>query len=248
MAAGSKHVRTAWRKQVAWLRSRPALVGALVAIGVGAGLPTLLMPYGMRMFVLGALLPIVLVAAWWFSLVSTGSYRLYVGALAEDFTSETLGALRRVGWRIFDGVEFADFDVDHVAVGPGGVLAVETKWTDKRWDVDARRRDRWLDDAIVQARIGARRIDSFLRSSGLDIPVVPVLILWGPCVVDIEGGSRVVDGAVVLAGRQEGLWRSELEKDHVDQWSLDAAAEALEAYQVAHAAAARRTSASTRSA
>ena len=52
--------------------------------------------------------------------------RLRDAASAEAFTSAELKRLRSVGWTFVDCVEFHGFDVDHVAIGPGGVVAIET--------------------------------------------------------------------------------------------------------------------------
>src|SRR4051812_13597756 len=96
-SGGRTHVRRAWRQQLTWLRSRPLFVAGMVALGVGSSLPAVLMPYGMRMFVVGMLTMLMLTCTWWFSLVSSNSYRLYVGGMAEDFTSETFRGLSRFG-------------------------------------------------------------------------------------------------------------------------------------------------------
>jgi hypothetical protein len=84
-------------------------------------------------------------------------------------------------------VAFEDVDVDHVAVTPGGVLAVETKWVGNRTVV------RWLDHCVWQAGNRAHKIRSLLRSRGRpDLPVVPVLVVWGP-------GGRALEGPVERA-------------------------------------------------
>lgn len=67
-----------------------------------------------------------------------GGQNLRIGAAAERFTAEELRKLGP-GWQVVDAVEFDGFDVDHVAIGPGGVLAVESKWTASPWDVDGDR-------------------------------------------------------------------------------------------------------------
>ena len=241
VTGGKRHIRQAWRQQLGWLRRHPSVIGWLAFSSIVIMVPTLLLPRSVALVFLGAVISAMITGLWWLSMIGSGSYRLYVGGMAEDFTSQSLQALGRRGWRHLDGVEFIDFDVDHVAVGPGGVLAVETKWTDQAWDVAAPKRHRHLDQAIRQTSIGARRIRSFLSSEGVDVPVVPALVVWGPAVAGIEGGSRLVDGTVVLIGRQEDEWRADLEGQRVDAWRLDAAVHALEAYRAKHDAHARST-------
>jgi hypothetical protein len=235
---GRRHIRKAWRQQRRWLRDNPRVPMIVFGTVALAAVPMLSVPFGVAMFELGVVVTAALAALWWLSMVATGGYRLYVGAMGEDFTSESLRALRKRGWRHLDSVQWDGFDVDHVAIGPGGILAIETKWTDQAWDVNAPVIAPYLRRAIDQAATGAKRISSYLRSSDaqLDIPVLPVLVLWGPSVADTDGGSRSIDGVAVLIGRQHAEWQRDLGGRHIDEWQLDAAVHALEAYQDRHAA------------
>ena len=55
----------------------------------------------------------------------------YLGFFGERFTAECLEPLKREGWFVFHDVPFdgatGPFNIDHVAVGSGGVWAIETK-------------------------------------------------------------------------------------------------------------------------
>jgi hypothetical protein len=48
------------------------------------------------------------------------------GALAEEKVGDELGKLPE-GWHVFHDVVFSGFNIDHIAAGPGGIFAVETK-------------------------------------------------------------------------------------------------------------------------
>ena len=63
--------------------------------------------------------------------------RLSESELAEEFTSSELRSLRWCGWKTIDRVQFDRYDVDHVAIGPGGVCVIETKNTNVSWPVEA---------------------------------------------------------------------------------------------------------------
>jgi hypothetical protein len=52
---------------------------------------------------------------------------------AECWTADELRRLRRRGWRAVHNLHLQSGDVDHVAVGPGGVVVVETKQSDSNW-------------------------------------------------------------------------------------------------------------------
>jgi hypothetical protein len=74
--------------------------------------------------------------------------------------------LRKVEWLgavSFDNLEFYDGDVDHVLVGKGMILAIETKWRGGGWDLSAvsnQHRARVVSDA----RGRAKRLTSLLHS------------------------------------------------------------------------------------
>ncbi len=55
----------------------------------------------------------------------------YLGWFGERMTAEELSPLREQGWRIFHDVPAEsgkrEFNIDHVAIGPGGIFSIETK-------------------------------------------------------------------------------------------------------------------------
>jgi hypothetical protein len=140
------------------------------------------------------------------------------GGDAEESTSQELRRLRPRGqWTIIDAVEFEGMDVDHVALGPSGVYAVETKWTSAELDgVADLGAERWQ-RALDQSHRGARKIRLLLRSHGVHAQVRPVLVLWGPALVDPPEGSAVVDDVLVCWGRLAKLWRGRLEAVDVEE-------------------------------
>lgn len=93
-------------------------------------------------------------------------------------------------------------------VGPGGVIAVETKWQGRGWDLDPPE-DRVL-GAARQAARNARdlRMWANLRAAGVT-EVTPVVILWGPPVVDKERRPvlDVSTGAQIVPARCLDEWR-----------------------------------------
>jgi hypothetical protein len=150
-----------------------------------------------------------------YSLMLDGSHLRSMGAEAERWTSEELGKLD--GWRVIDAVEFYDRDVDHVAVGPSTILAVETKWTSRPVQIGPDGVSGLWCDGAGQAAEGARRMRAFLRSHGLEHNVIPLLVLWGPGVPPIEGGCQWVRDVGVVVGKQAKMWRPRLA--HLPHWS-----------------------------
>jgi len=61
--------------------------------------------------------------------INTGIAARERGAEAERWTAEELEKLDPKQWKVFHDVPVRWGNVDHVAVGPGRVYAIETKWT-----------------------------------------------------------------------------------------------------------------------
>lgn len=157
---------------------------------------------------------------------TTRNYRslraVRTGLDGELATGQELDRLMRYGCRIFHDVPADGHNIDHVVVGPTGVLAVETK-AKQRAD-----RGRGAEDATVefdgyrlqfpdesqtayleQAANQARWLGGWLREVlGREIPVQPVLALPGwfvdrrgagtVSVVNPKEASKLIQGPVVL--------------------------------------------------
>ena len=116
---------------------------------------------------------------------------------------------RRPRWRVVEEIPFANLKIDEVAVGPHGVIAVETAYVPwpgpiTEGDLDS------LDGARRLARRGARRVRLILKSRGIDTPVEPAVAVWG-------SGSAFTDpievgDVTILVGRDQREWREQLPK------------------------------------
>lgn len=191
----------------------PVLV-AVVALYVlfMALLPT---PSWWRGFCVGVLVGSLAVAVTWLIHLFSGSSNALFGTLGETATAEELQSrrMKRSGWHLVNGLTFAGHgDVDHSLVGPGGIFAVESKWTNQEWEIGSPRRSRALSDALVQARLGASKIASTLRAHHLasDHTVHPVVVIWGPGAPIIPGGRINLDGVEVVEGRHLRSWARSL--------------------------------------
>lgn len=111
--------------------------------------------------------------------------------------------LRRRGWYVADDVFVAGAQIDHVAVGPAGVLAVQVMWTNRP---DPRGK------AAVRARIAAARLRGALAAREVDVEVVPAVLAFGPGSTDEPGGLKVVDSVAILFADQSGRWVNELSR------------------------------------
>lgn len=195
--AQRRFVRRSWR----WLTG-----GTVVVLGVGLVLIAV-MPAHARGFSAGVVMSV------WLGLVSyaviqfSGSAGPLMGALAEQWSAAELRRLQDHGWRLVNGVRLRPWDIDHVLVGPGGVVAVETKWQGRGWVLDPPE-DRVL-GAARQAAGNARdlRLWGKLRAAGVT-EVRPLVILWG-ALPDGEPRSFLdpATGAQVIPARCLAEWR-----------------------------------------
>jgi len=205
-------------------RRRLPLIG--FALGLSAliiGL-SLLEPNGFaRGFVMGAGLTAVGCTLCFLVLMHDGSYTWRRGADAEELTAEFL-TRQLPGWETVHGMFLVSADIDHIVVGPGGVVAVETKWTSAEWERRSGK-DRAYLAALAQARRSAERLQRFLRSKGIEIGVDAMLVIWGRGAPSFAGGVRRVDGVLVVDGTANPVLTPQLA--HLEGFDAGAALVAL---------------------
>jgi hypothetical protein len=135
-----------------------------------------------------------------------------LGLLGEQAVAEQLHALLADGYRVFHDIPGdGKWNVDHVAVGPGGVFAIETKCRMKqRSNNNLREQDAALDGDVVrfpwcsdkkvvgQARANARWVAQMLsKSTGETVTARPIIALPGWFVLDNDTSD-----VKVLSGKQ----------------------------------------------
>jgi hypothetical protein len=150
--------------------------------------------------------------------------RCRLGLLGEQTMGDLLGRLAREGYRIFHDVPGSgNWNVDHVAVGRGGIFAIETKCRMKRpvrgkaeqdvmVDADVIRFPGYSDlRTVAQARRNAEWVaKEFSEAVGEDLRVKPVVALPGWFVVkpSKEWSVWVLSGKMVpswIEGEPQGI-------------------------------------------
>ena len=183
-------------------------------LGVGLLLLVLPLPFPLtRGFVAGAL-----AASWLWMVFMVGVLRTYPATMGEWGESFTRGLLseRAFGWPVVHDLPLERRNVDHVAVSPSAVLAIETKFVGpgRNWEADA-----WRESAMRGARTSARSVRSILLANKFsEVPVHPVLMLWGPSVPTFDDGFAVIDGVQVVRGDDANrAWRMHCSEGPIDQ-------------------------------
>jgi hypothetical protein len=140
------------------------------------------------------------------------TYSATTGEWSEGFTAEAL-ASRRLGWRVINDVPMSGFNIDHVAVTPAAVLAVETKYRGAT-AIGAVRRRQDLD----AARRSARYVRLLLQSADFQVsaPVHGVLMLWGPG-ARADGGHYWDDDVLVIQGAAGDDWKDHFKRGPIGE-------------------------------
>jgi len=121
------------------------------------------------------------------------------GAIGEQWTGQTLRKLESQGWRIFHDLTASRGNIDHVAVGPGGVFLLDSK----RWrgsitvDGDSavvhRMEDpdlHWQFTSPAHVKSLAREVHEAVRANTrASVWVTPVIVLWGEFAQMVAGDT-----------------------------------------------------------
>jgi hypothetical protein len=206
-ARAGRRTRSLWNKsrraalRPVWPQIAALTVGLLIVLSAVAwvwasvGIPAFLTGVAF-----GAALASYCAALHWIADLVSGDHRNKYGTLGEESTAEAFRSrrMRANAWRAIDGVAFNRGDVDHVAIRPGLVVAVETKWDNTAWLV----RDGHLDeggDVLAQARRGAAKIRRLLKST-VEVDVQAVVAVWGKGGDALDRDVTFVDGVWVVRG------------------------------------------------
>lgn len=138
------------------------------------------------------------------------------GSEGEKATARRLRRILAQGWTLFNDVETAHGNIDHVLVGPAGVFILESKRLSGMVKVDAGKLVvRWHEDPSdgyengsisKRARGAAFDLHSRLRAAGFDVWVQAIVVLWADFVQRSIEYDRVAwvcgeELATVLAAR-----------------------------------------------
>jgi hypothetical protein len=167
--------------------------------------PPLLRSFGLHLqqglldFLLGFELAGFFAAIIVIAFLFTGAGQYFSGASAERWSGRELDALGSK-WRRFHNVPFdygfgpksPEIDIDHIAIGPYGVLVVETKYVSMLLDLNDRKLSGRIKEAISQVEDNAGRVRALLNRDFPGIPIRPVVIVWGRWVTPPMGGVRKI--------------------------------------------------------
>lgn len=107
---------------------------------------------------------------------------MIMGIQGETSTADVLKEFKGKDWHLIHGMRFPDSgDIDHVLIGPSGILVFETKWSSGRWPM---KNERWtyitnqLNWAITQVKINRDDLRAKLTNIDEQVPIYAVCVLW----------------------------------------------------------------------
>jgi len=194
-----------------------AVLAVAVAVVVGLFMPN---PF-MRGLVLGAAIVGAPGAVWVIAMQLTGTAPTMMGDQAEQWTAQELRRLSRRGWRLVNHFALRADDIDHVLIGPGGAIALETKWSASTWHSDYGRQR--LRDAVTQVKANARTLRLWHPLKSREVPVTPVVVLWGRGLSKWPDSERVrhIDDVVVVIGPALRHWLESLDETALPNSRID---------------------------
>lgn len=215
-------------QRVFWRRNWRVVVAFAAIVLVPGALASWLIP---SPFVGGVILGVALATVpgviWPWTVLVTGTGPVMMGDQAERWTAHELRTLRGHGWQLVNHFLLRRDDVDHVLIGPGGVWAVETKWSSSWESPFAQER---LRSAADQARSSARSMSLWTPMRTRGLKVRPVVVLWGGGLRDLDPAERVrwVDDVPVVVGTSLAAWVRALPGDLLDGDTVASAYEAVD--------------------
>lgn len=158
------------------------LSGLLATLLVSFLLPSFFLHGALRWLFIGAAgatsfwLVVLGVTVW------SGIAPLVMGIQGEANTADVLKEFKGKDWHLIHGMRFPQSgDIDHILVGPSGVLVFETKWSRNRWPI---KNEGWsyianeLRAAITQVKKNREDLKTKLQSIKNDVPIYAVCVLW----------------------------------------------------------------------
>jgi len=195
-----------WRRTravewAAWTRTLPWRVAVILGIGAGGGFLANLLAPGLSLVVGGLA---AMAAGWGLRFRPSPEASAWRrGAAGERRTARLLDPLERQGWAVLHdlAVPGSRANLDHLAIGPGGVFVIDSKQYRGRLQLDGSGR-LWHGRYPLAPTLRAVSFEADQAAQVLPDPgvvVLPVVAVHG---AQVPWGKVVTDGVPVIAARR----------------------------------------------
>lgn len=221
------------------------ILGTVAAeVGLVLGSTALVRAWGGRAessvtaFLLGVLVTAAFLVLSGVVAVFAGGVNWLTGATAERLTGRILKGLGP-DWHLMHNVVFVgeargrtwEYDIDHVAIGPGSVLVVESKYTSGDIDLDAPQLASKIRNDASQAARNAITIRRLLLGAGVDVPTTPLLVYWGFRLQMPRDAVTRLGRVHVVIGPDASRWARDVAVERAGAVALERAVAALQDHQ-----------------
>ena len=206
-----------WDLQLQWLRRFWFLPPGIVGLSLLAVTPAALYQQGVvRGLLFGAAGACGVWVALLLSTLHSGAGNRLMGAVGEGWTAMDLARLAKRGWVVVNGLQVRrQSDIDHVAVGPAGILVVETKWSADPWPLDGS--DTFLtsriQEAVAQASLHRGHVQGTFAPGRWGVVRAVVVLQSGLETSRVEPHWKQVGEAVVVRGFAFRSWLDTLTEE-----------------------------------
>lgn len=157
--------------------------------------------------------------------VMSGAIDPFLGLDAEGDTAGAFRRLQRRGWKLANGIKIRGRqDIDHVVVGPAGILVVESKWSQHRWPLGDRSRtfmaDR-LSDAVEQVLQNRKDVSTQFAKAIVGAPIRAVCVVWSTDYLPDDPSWVEYGDALIVRGPALKSWLQTLNENVLDQPGID---------------------------
>jgi hypothetical protein len=198
--------QAAWRRVraaewAAWIRTLPWRVAVTLGIGAGAGLLSSLLAPRLGLVVGG----LAATAAGWGLRFrpSPEAIAWRRGAAGERRTARLLGPLEQLGWAVLHdlAVPGSRANIDHLAIGPGGIFVIDSKQYRGQMQLDGSGR-LWHGRYPLARTLQAVSFEADQAARVLPNPgvvVVPIVAVHG---AQVPWGKVVIQGVPIVPARR----------------------------------------------
>lgn len=211
-----------------WAFVRPNAVRLVITsvVGISFGALVFLLPGrfdAVKSFAFGGWTVLVLMYAYHWCMIASGASQSMMGEQGEIRTDQELRSLRKRGWRVVNHLTLKHGDIDHIAIGPDGLMVIESKWTSSPMRLDGT--DRWVDGWADQTKRNTDDVRRFIGwGARADAPIAPLLVVWGPQITPpSDEFHRMPNGVNVIAGRHLRQALGDLADDVTDAGEIEKA-------------------------
>jgi len=218
--------KLAWGQVKSFVRPNWKIVLVLLFLPVGGSLLLSFRMKGAERWIFvgafgasGPWLVAILIILW------TGVGNTLMGLEGENYTAEVLRKFRIHGWFLVNGIKIKrTADIDHVLIGPAGLLVIESKWSHNPWPTSGQNKTFMtgaLERAISQALRNRMDVEWRFKKDLAGITVKAVCVLWSSEYSESEPLWFEYRGVLVIFGPALNSWLKNLTEIALDEPGIE---------------------------